>query len=160
MAHYITADGRVQSFEAEVKSDGTVRPKNYHEFNKDDSSGEMPSHSAELSVVKYGERYITAIRNDRSVMAKIKDEIRQYLKSLNLSQQENTYLTALFKPCKIVKLSTKSIKKLQAEYSNSDLITLEKAINDLNYLLFRHDIVIYKKPIKVRLVPSLGMCKK
>lgn len=32
MAFYISPDGRVISFDAEVKADGSVRPRNYHDF--------------------------------------------------------------------------------------------------------------------------------
>lgn len=38
MAFYITSDGRAVSFEAEVKPDGTVRPKKYSEFLEEDSN--------------------------------------------------------------------------------------------------------------------------
>lgn len=47
MAYYISEDGRLISFDAEIKADGSVRPRNYHDF----AEGENTTPPVQDSVV-------------------------------------------------------------------------------------------------------------
>lgn len=155
MAHYITADGRIQSFEAEVRPDGNVRPKNYHEFDSDDSSGENPRHSAEPLIDKYEKKRNKPNGIDKSVLTKLSENIISYIVGTNLSQQGKNYLITMFLPCNTMHPSAKSIKKLQAKWSIPELAIMEETINYLNKLVAKQVIGHNHVPAKVHLTANM-----
>lgn len=155
MAHYISPDGRVVYFEAEVKSDGTVRPRNYHEFAHDDTGGEDSHHSAEpaVGVSRIPTREKKKSKNqsyNRTTTPKLhsklnkvdshrlRQDLSDCLSSAVLPYDVKTQLSSMVSAIAPFKVTGKIEKKWKQRFSTREYYIILRTVDELNRIILKY----------------------
>lgn len=140
MAHFISPDGRVINFEAEIKADGTVRPKSFRNFINDNVSPEkgVQTTSESVDVASKNKHFLnkrtssfhSLSKNERKKVRRLIDE---KLRSLGLNSWIQQILNSWYVSLNEVYLDDKKIRQLMVY--DKDIDKLKSAVNQINLFI-------------------------
>lgn len=145
MSYFIGPDGRLMSFDAEIKADGSVRPRNYHDF----AEGNLVSQSEQEGVAqRTHDEYLTAPgqrkekpRNitpisklSKNNKALYKSEIRAIINLSLMSSSAADFVRAramALTPIRICSKLNRKICDAALDYEMDEIINVIKQVNSV-----------------------------